>query len=216
MEENDDDYNYNETGPSMSYNRCQNCKRLEKMLLFRDRTMMRLIEDRDQLKIKLTKAMNQNIELSRQLMRYQNLSPPKEDKKIGTDDSFETIFLELDVLRKRCRELEDVKHNLFILQKMFSQMLRLEGNSPDLSNSSESGTISKDIINSEEDKIRKMDKSKINCDLEPLFPQTDSQVRSTRFSNRTSNFELIDGVDCSQPTDTSDKTISDFDLWYNS
>lgn len=204
-----------------SCHQCQKCKRLEKMLLFRDRTMMKLIEDRDQLKIKLTKAMNQNIELSRQLMRYQNQSSSKEDKKIGTDDTFDTIFLELDLLRKRCRELEDVKHNLFILQKMFSQMLRFEENSPDLPSSSESGTISKEVLNSDDDdNICKIDsfknKSKNNnCDLES-YPPINNQVRSARFQHSTTNLDLIDAVDCPEQTTTSNKTISDFDLWYNS
>ena len=56
---------------------CENCDSLRQMLYVREKTIMKLAEDRDEMKIKLTKTMNMNIELTRQLMKYHTLSREK-------------------------------------------------------------------------------------------------------------------------------------------
>lgn len=90
---------------------------------------MKLAEDRDMIKIKLTKAMNMNIELSRQLMKYQKVRPipvnstsPLRSKSPVNNQ----IREEVADLRRKCTELDDIyhhlKHHLFALRNVFADL----------------------------------------------------------------------------------------------
>ncbi len=105
------------------------------MLYLRDRTIMKLAEDRDLIKIKLTKAMNMNIELSRQLMKHQKInqsaavttaisnpvSPLRSKSPVNTQ-----IREEVADLRRKCTELDEIyyhlKHHLFALRSVFADL----------------------------------------------------------------------------------------------
>lgn len=117
---------------------CMSCESLKRMLYLRDKTIMKLAEDRDAVKIKLTKAMNMNIMLSRQLMKYQHhtaavgsstalhssppqRSSPKTPNEVNNNNNnnnrqqptqTDEIRHELVELRKKCRELDDIKTHL--------------------------------------------------------------------------------------------------------
>lgn len=100
---------------------------------------MKLAEDRDMIKIKLTKAMNMNIELSRQLMKYQKMnlnatdsvvpsitsnpgnSPLRSKSPVNTQ-----IREEVADLRRKCTELDEIyhhlKHHLFALRNVFADL----------------------------------------------------------------------------------------------
>lgn len=99
---------------------CTSCESLKQMLYLRDKTIIKLAEDRDAVKIKLTKAMNMNIMLSRQLMKYQNATSPirspsktpNEANNNREQTQTDEIRHELVELRKKCRELDDIKTHL--------------------------------------------------------------------------------------------------------
>ena len=101
---------------------------------------MKLAEDRDLIKIKLTKAMNMNIELSRQLMKYQKISLPsfqqQKSSPNNSNDNNSTQFRtkspvmvnsqikeEVAELRRKCSELDEIyhhlKHHLCALRNVF-------------------------------------------------------------------------------------------------
>ena len=115
------------------------------MLYLRDRTIMKLAEDRDLVKIKLTKAMNMNIELSRQLMKYQKMQPiattmnPPSPIRAKSPVNNQ-IREEVADLRRKCTELDDIyhhlKHHLFALRNVFAD---LGGNTATMTNDSGSG-----------------------------------------------------------------------------
>lgn len=130
-----DGYHNQQTGGKLN---CKSCESLKRMLYFRDRTIMKIAEDRDIIKIKLTKAMNMNIELSRQLMRYD-----KENKKTTTTETVNSplsstkspinaqIRDEVADLRRKCSELDAIynhlKHHLYSLKNFFDEL----GTSPE-------------------------------------------------------------------------------------
>jgi len=107
------------------------------MLYLRDKTIMKLAEDRDLIKIKLTKAMNMNIELSRQLMKYQRTqSQPTVQQNTTTTATTPQhrtkspvnaqIREEVADLRRKCTELDEIyhhlKHHLFALRNVFADL----------------------------------------------------------------------------------------------
>lgn len=122
--------------------KCINCDSLEKMLCLRDRTIMKLIEDRDQLKIKLTRTMNENIELTRQLLRYEGSSFRKNNNNAATtnnqkDKNHQLIDnqkqqKELQFYHRRCQELEEqnqqMKFHLYSLRNVFVELSQQQNN----------------------------------------------------------------------------------------
>lgn len=129
--------------PSLEYHdqqhskQCTSCDALKRMLYLRDRTIMKLAEDRDMIKIKLTKAMNMNIELSRQLMKHQKMhpnevtsstvNPVSSSSPLRSKSPVNTqIREEVADLRRKCTELDEIyhhlKHHLFALRNVFADL----------------------------------------------------------------------------------------------
>lgn len=121
--------------------KCINCDSLEKMLCLRDRTIMKLIEDRDQLKIKLTRTMNENIELTRQLLRYEGSSFRKNNNAATTNNQKDKNHQlidnqkqqkELQFYHRRCQELEEqnqqMKFHLYSLRNVFVELSQQQNN----------------------------------------------------------------------------------------
>lgn len=97
------------------------------MLCLRDRTIMQLAEDRDAIKIKLTKAMNLNVELSRQLIKYTN-GKGQSAAVCPANAYSDRVRQEVADLKRKCSELEDMNHHLkqhlYTLKNVFVELGR--------------------------------------------------------------------------------------------
>ncbi|KAJ6217098.1 hypothetical protein RDWZM_008255 [Blomia tropicalis] len=212
-----DGYHNQQTGGKLN---CKSCESLKRMLYFRDRTIMKIAEDRDIIKIKLTKAMNMNIELSRQLMRYD-----KENKKTTTTETVNSplsstkspinaqIRDEVADLRRKCSELDAIynhlKHHLYSLKNFFDEL----GTSPEeVAHNADSGSGYHDDC----DEYSKIDES-----FHPLPPAKHSVAKPKQIDpnnnsgkNSKSNVEQIEEKE--QIVTEEQTSISNFDKWYNS
>lgn len=227
------DFDLNEIMIERSHIECSNCSQIQQMLTKRDDTIVKLIESRDQLKIKLTKAMNDNIELSRQLLRCQN-QPIKTVNAKNVNNQFDSQQKQIEKLnkdlyscRQKCLELETVNQNLrnhlFSLRNLFAQFSNEERNQikdldrkDDLKNL-HSLQISNVIDENNLENENNTNLSLSNCDKKN--ERTNLVVINAQQSQQSETVSIETNNVVTKITQT-ENAISNypdqFDLWYNS
>lgn len=204
--DNDDDHNGNN---------CSRCDSMKRMISLRDRAIMKLVEDRDQLKLNLTKVMNQNIELSRELLKFQKISKhsKQSDAKLNQNgyrieeaidrnkegdveqiDSHENLLY----LQQKCSNLENVNRKLrrylYSLRNIFAE----------LGNADDSGRLDEEAINDDDFDVEDFDEE---YDEEDYSNNNNHRIMPNRFENIRSD-EILIPSEIKQSPKTLNKTYS--------
>lgn len=214
-----------------SIEKCSNCDSLKQMLHLRDRTIMRLIDDRDQLKIKLTATMNENIELTRQLLRYEAIL--KKNNRKEMNDNNRTIDTdkqqELDFYRRRCQTLEEqnqqMKYHLYSLRNVFlelgQQQQQNNGNDDDdasyqdLSSNSNSGNVLANVV--ENGSQQQLPSSSLNIAISATNSINHQQQQEPKINSESSStIKVIANQTNNEDCPFIEPILSNFDRWYNS
>lgn len=148
---------------------CNSCRVLKRLVCVKDIAINRLSEDREDLKLKLTKINNKNIELTQKLKRLE-IEKQVSEQKIKSDNNFDdlkTKYEELEAINRHLRQhLNTLKHVFNEIHNTSeSTSNEITTNTPNTSNTSNTSTSA-----SAQTMAKTIDKRRAKC-ASTLTPQ---------------------------------------------